>query len=713
MAVAAGAVIMSVALFKVMSVTIELDKVMRTVSARVKGSTVKVMAELNKQVRALGATTSWTAVQVGELMGKLAQAGRSAPEIKAMTEDILNLSRAAGVSTSEGADAATIAMSNWSIEADQAAHVSDVLAYSVNNSNQTLLDLSEALAKVGPTAADMGVSLEETTAMLSQMADFGLKGSIAGTGIRAAMIMTAKKGEEVAASLGVSATDASGNMRSLASFMNDFTVKTAKMGSLERLKLWNEAFGKIGLNASTVLGKAGKSVRGFQAELLTLTDYSKDAAAEMEKGIWGAMEKLKSVFTELMLVIGTEAAPTIIVFSNILREMFSNIAQWANKVGNIGSKLVIATTGMIAAALGLLGSAGLGIVLASILSAAAAVVSTFLLIVPLVTTLAGILAPLAIAHPIIASIAGLFLSMNADLRGMVGYVKQLIPDFRKLLDIGKEFEENLSVAINALKIGEWELAFAHLGDALRLAFHDAFEEIGTGFRKIRADLNAIWEHKAMKATRNIAGGFQMLGDIAVTVGKYVYDSGRGKQFRDPGRASTFSDLDDRIQMMGADGQERGQGKSAADLEKDRKKSADQKRQDIKDEMAERREIMDARGKMHAFMLQEAEDDKFFKEYDQFEAALAKKAELEAIDAAARGEERAKQEEAAAKVLKSITNGKVGSFDAAKTQSLFNKKLNDNASKQLAETKRAADSLQRLEEIAEKKTSTTSGFAWSE
>jgi phage tail tape measure protein, TP901 family, core region len=76
---------------------------------------------LTDKARQLGASTSFTAVEVANLMTELGRAGFSATEINDMTESVLALARATGTDASLSAGILAATLRQFSLEAGDAA----------------------------------------------------------------------------------------------------------------------------------------------------------------------------------------------------------------------------------------------------------------------------------------------------------------------------------------------------------------------------------------------------------------------------------------------------------------------------------------------------------------------------------------------------------------------------------------------------------------
>ena len=68
-----------------------------------------------------------------------------------------------------------------------------MFAGTITSANTNVAELGEAMKFVGAIAASLGVSIEETAAAIGVLSDAGLKGTLAGTGLRRVLIGLAKQ----------------------------------------------------------------------------------------------------------------------------------------------------------------------------------------------------------------------------------------------------------------------------------------------------------------------------------------------------------------------------------------------------------------------------------------------------------------------------------------------------------------------------------------
>lgn len=280
-------------------------------TAAVSGATGSELQSLNDTARKLGATTSFTAVQVANLMTELGRAGFKPDEINAMTGAVLDLARATGTDATLASGIMAATLRQFGLGAAEATRAADVLTKTANSTFNTVESLGEAMKYAGPVAKSLGLSLEDTAAILGVLGNVGIQGSEAGTALRRLSVISAGAGEELQKLFGVSNIDAAGNLKPLVDILDEISQATANMPVAERTKRMAEAFGLLGITSANVLSQSAGGVRELANSLRNAEGTAAKAAKEMDAGLGGAIRITLSAIEGTALAIGDALAPSI------------------------------------------------------------------------------------------------------------------------------------------------------------------------------------------------------------------------------------------------------------------------------------------------------------------------------------------------------------------------------------------------------------------
>jgi hypothetical protein len=139
---------------------------------------------LSDNAKKLGGSTKFTASEVAQLSKEYGKLGFTTQEIIDASEATLNLAAATGSELATAAEVAGNTIRAFGFDATETGRITDIMARSFSMSALDMSRFSESMKYVAPIAKAAGVSIEETTAMLSILADAGISGSMAGTALK-------------------------------------------------------------------------------------------------------------------------------------------------------------------------------------------------------------------------------------------------------------------------------------------------------------------------------------------------------------------------------------------------------------------------------------------------------------------------------------------------------------------------------------------------
>ena len=171
----------------------DFQKGVSTLSA-VTGMAADELTRVTEQAKELGATTAFTAMEVLGLQTELAKLGFSLQDIENSTPAILDLAASLEVDLSSAAAFAGSTIKGFGLDTSETQRIVDVMALSTSKSALDFEKLRESMKLLAPTANAVGVSIERSTALLAAMADRGISGSMAGTGLGKTFIELSKQG---------------------------------------------------------------------------------------------------------------------------------------------------------------------------------------------------------------------------------------------------------------------------------------------------------------------------------------------------------------------------------------------------------------------------------------------------------------------------------------------------------------------------------------
>lgn len=258
--------------------------------------TAEDMDALTRAAQEAGATTSYTSVQAAGALENLSKAGLSAKESIAALPSVLSLAKAGGVDLGEAAEYVTKAVMGLGLAFEDSGRVADVLAKGANATNTSVSGLAQALSYAAPVARTLGLSLEDTVAIIGKFADAGIDASRAGTALNSILSQfsdPASKFRRELGSIGIVTGDFNKALRQLAA--------SGARGQ--------KAIAAVGLEAGpalrALLGQGMPALDGLIAQLQQAGGSAAETAAEMENNLHGAMTGLSSAWSAVVQALNT------------------------------------------------------------------------------------------------------------------------------------------------------------------------------------------------------------------------------------------------------------------------------------------------------------------------------------------------------------------------------------------------------------------------
>lgn len=290
------------------------DKSMSNVQA-ISGATAEEMELLTKTAKEYGSTTQFSASEAADALGYMALAGWDANKSASALGGILDLAAASGMELASASDMVTDYMSAFNMTADKSAYFADVLAYAQGNANTTAAGLGEAFKNCAANLNAAGQDFETTTALLSMMANQGLKGSEAGTALTAVMRdMTAKMkdGKIAIGDTSVEVMDAQGNYRDLTEILADVEKAVGGMGDAERATALQSTFTADSIKGLNLILNAGTDEAAkFEEKLRKSGGTAGEMAKVMNDNLGGDLTSLSSKFEGIQIALYEKFEPAL------------------------------------------------------------------------------------------------------------------------------------------------------------------------------------------------------------------------------------------------------------------------------------------------------------------------------------------------------------------------------------------------------------------
>lgn len=355
---------------KAVSAAADFEKKIDYFGAVTDATEADMQAVADKAIQ-MSKTTVFSASDMADAFVEFGKAGISTRDIlNGVADATANLAQAADISMGEASNIMASQMATFSLGAEQAGHVADVLAGAANASIIDVQDLAYSLKYAGGIAASTGVSFDSLVTAISLLGQRGIKGSTAGTSLRQIMVSLTtqtKQASKQLKKLGIITKDGTnlfidreGKIKSLAEVMQILQDHERGLTQAEQLAANKRIFNSRALSAVQILMKDG--VKGFadmQAAINKVT--ASDVAHKRLDNLAGDWQHLKNSIQTLLIQVG---GPLQNFFRQIVQGL-TGMVQWFGSLSPTWQKIIIYGLGIVGMFLALTGviSLTIGLVL--------------------------------------------------------------------------------------------------------------------------------------------------------------------------------------------------------------------------------------------------------------------------------------------------------------------------------------------------------------
>ena len=335
---------------------------------------------LEEAARKTGRETIFTAEQAAGALESLGRAGFGTERSIASLPAVMDLAAADSI---ELADAASIVADNLNAlgmggTVEEATRLVDLLAQTSRSTNTDVTLMAESFKYAGSLFASVGWEAEDLALAVGMAADYGVKGSMAGTGLKQAMIQLIRptdKASQLISQYGVGLDDGTGKSKEFSAWLTDLrsafgglnvevfdannqlkdgeTImqeygESLPYDQMEKLDAVARIFGTRSLPAVLALiNTTDKDLSELQVDIGNAAGTAREMAQAFEESTEGRWLLLKSAISDVALAMGETLLP-------IARDFLDTAKQWVDRFNAMddGTKKFLLTAGGVVALIG-------------------------------------------------------------------------------------------------------------------------------------------------------------------------------------------------------------------------------------------------------------------------------------------------------------------------------------------------------------------------
>lgn len=295
----------------------------------VSGATAPELEQLTDKAKEMGATTKFTAEESATAFNYMAMAGWKTQDMLSGIEGILNLAAASGETLGTTSDIVTDALTAFGLQASDAGHFADVLAQASSNANTNVSMLGESFKYVAPVAGAMKYNVEDVSLALGLMANASVKGSMAGTSLKTALVNMASPTDKMATAMkkyGISLTDSDGKMKTLKGVMDNLRTSLGGLAEAEQTAAASRIFGKEAMAGMlSIINASEKDYNKLTKAVNNADGAAKNMSETMLDNLQGSITLLQSAVDGVKISTGERLAPYVRGIADWMTEMMPEI----------------------------------------------------------------------------------------------------------------------------------------------------------------------------------------------------------------------------------------------------------------------------------------------------------------------------------------------------------------------------------------------------
>ena len=290
------------------------DSAMSQVAATM-GTTVDQIGNLRDFAQQMGSSTAFSATEAADALNYMALAGYDADTSMKMLPNVLNLAAAGGIDLASASDMVTDAQTALGLSIEETTTMVDQMAKASSMSNTSVAQLGDAFLTIGANARNVAGGTQELSSVLGVLADNGIKGSEAGTHLRNIMLAlnpTTDKAVAAWEKLGVQAYDAEGNLRALPDVFQDLNAAMDGMTDEQKTQMFSDMFNKTDLAAiQALVGTTGDRFNELAAGIGNASGAAQNMADTQLYNLNGDITLFKSALEGAQIAVADQLTPSL------------------------------------------------------------------------------------------------------------------------------------------------------------------------------------------------------------------------------------------------------------------------------------------------------------------------------------------------------------------------------------------------------------------
>ena len=231
---------------------------------------------------------------------------------------------------------------------NETAKFADIMAATITNSNTSIELMGETLKYIAPVAGSLGIKMDDLSVAIGLMGNAGLKGSQAGTSLRAGLTNLVKPTKEMQNAMnkyGVELVKNADGSVDLMGTMQNLRTVLGELDETTQAQALATIFGKEAMSGWSSIVNASEGDFNKLTEAIANSDgVAQSMADTMMQGAKGALTEMKSALEGVAITIGERLTP----FIEKLADGVSKLCTWFQNLSPATQTVIMVIAGLLA-----------------------------------------------------------------------------------------------------------------------------------------------------------------------------------------------------------------------------------------------------------------------------------------------------------------------------------------------------------------------------
>jgi TP901 family phage tail tape measure protein len=329
------------------------------------GETADTISQIGAATLTMSKDSLHSPVEMANGLRILSQAGLEAKDAMLALPTALDLATVGEMTMSQASITLAGVMNAFKLQVTDMGHIGDVFAKAAALSQTSVVGITEAMRSASVVGEQYGTSMEDSATAVTLLAKVNIFGTAAGTAYRnmlKELYTPGRQAADVMKMLGVSASDAQGNLRPFADVIYDLKDKLGAFDKISQTNILQKIFGERGAKeAIAMLSQTREEWDKLKDSIQNSDSFITNVAAQLEMSTKGRFKQAVNTMQANMISAFDQSSGSVRDLADSLKRLadskefktavdgiVTSVAQLANVLVTVAPLLINVAEGFVA-----------------------------------------------------------------------------------------------------------------------------------------------------------------------------------------------------------------------------------------------------------------------------------------------------------------------------------------------------------------------------